>query len=224
MDPALLSLIAASAAFVGTHFLLSHPLRAPITGAIGERPFLGLYSLVALVTLGWMGHAFSAAPAPDLPSTGEVGWVIASLLTILALVLFLGSLRGNPALPDPTQQPNIPGEAKGVFAVTRHPMMWGFALWAVGHLALYWSVRTLIVAGAILFLALVGAHMQDRKKVKLLGERWAEWEAKTSYWPRLGELRSIGWQLWLLALVLWLVITFAHMPLGGIPAGVWRWV
>ena len=73
MDRALLSLGVASLAFVGMHFLLSHPLRAPITGRIGEGPFLGLYSLVAFATLGWMVLAFLAAPAPDLPGSGEIG-------------------------------------------------------------------------------------------------------------------------------------------------------
>ncbi|HZB69790.1 MAG TPA: NnrU family protein, partial [Sphingomicrobium sp.] len=44
----------ASAAFVGTHFLLSHPLREPLVRRVGAGPFQGLYSLVALVTFGWM--------------------------------------------------------------------------------------------------------------------------------------------------------------------------
>ena len=47
MDP-LLSLVAASTAFVGSHFALSHPLRAPLVGALGEAGFRVLYSLVAL--------------------------------------------------------------------------------------------------------------------------------------------------------------------------------
>ncbi len=223
MDPALLTLIVASAAFVGTHFLLSHPLRAPIVKATSEGPFLGLYSLVALATLWWMAHTFRAAPAPDLPGSGEAGWALASLLTIVALVLLLGSLRGNPAMPDPTLQPKIPAELRGVFAVTRHPMMWGIALWAVSHLILLWSWRTTIVATAILLLALLGAHLQDRKKERLLGERWTGWAAKTSYWPHWSRLGGAGWKLWLGALALWLMVTFAHMPIGGIPAGLWRW-
>ena len=49
MDP-LVSLAAASAAFVGSHFAMSHPLRAPLVATVGEKPFLGLYSLVALAT------------------------------------------------------------------------------------------------------------------------------------------------------------------------------
>ena len=33
-------------AFVGTHFLMSHPLRSPMVSALGERGFAGVYSLV----------------------------------------------------------------------------------------------------------------------------------------------------------------------------------
>jgi len=103
-------------------------------------------------------------------------------------------------------------------------MMWGFALWAVSHIVLWWSLRTLIVAAAVLFLALVGAHMQDRKKAARLGEGWTAWEAQTSYWPKWSRLSSAGAVLWLIALALWLLLTWAHIPSAGVPAGVWRWL
>lgn len=224
MHPALLSLIAASAALVGSHFLLSHPLRALITRRTGERAFLGLYSLVALACLWWMARAFRAAPAADLPGSGAGGWILASALTIVALVLVLGSLRGNPAMPDPAHQVAIPRRPKGVFAVTRHPMLWGFALWAVAHLLLAWSLRTTIVAMAILLLSLLGAHLQDWKKERLLGSAWDDWEAKTSYWPRLWLLPRAGPALWLGALALWLGATWLHRPIGGIAAGLWTYL
>jgi len=55
--------IAAAAAFVGTHFPLSHPLRKPIVGAVGNAAFLGIYSLVAAATISWLALAYRAAPA-----------------------------------------------------------------------------------------------------------------------------------------------------------------
>ena len=222
---ALVSLAAAGIALVGTHFALSHPLRAPLAGRIGEGAFLGLYSLVAAACLAWMVFAFRAAPAGDLGgATGEAGWVVATMLTLPALVLFLGSLWKNPALPSPGAAATIDREPTGVFAVTRHPMMWGFALWATAHIVLWWSWRTLIVAATILILALVGAHLQDRKKVALLGEAWTGWEAKTSYWPRWSKLFNAGAVLWLAAIALWLLVTWLHIPAGAAPAGVWRWL
>ena len=223
MDPALLSLTAASIAFVGTHFALSHPLRAPIVSRIGEKGFLPLYSLVAFATLGWMILAFRAAPPVDLPGTGDIGWIVATILTLPALLLFLGSLRGNPAFPNPTAPKPVTRAPTGVFAVTRHPMMWGFALWALSHIILWWSWRTVIVGATILFLALVGAQLQDRKKAALHGENWAGWATRTSYWPRWGQLLSAGVVLWLVTIALWLAITWAHIGAAGVPAGIWCW-
>jgi uncharacterized membrane protein len=224
VDPALLSLSAASIAFVGTHFALSHPLRAPLVARIGEKGFLPLYSVVALATFVWMILAFRAAPTADLPGSGEIGWIVATVLTLPALLLFLGSLRGNPAFPNPGAPKSIERAPTYVFAVTRHPMMWGFALWAISHIVLWWSWRTVIVGAAILFLALVGARMQDRKKAALLGENWAGWASATSYWPRWGRLFTAGAVLWLVTIALWLAITWAHIRAAGVPAGVWRWI
>ena len=224
MVSAIAPLLAASVAFVGTHFALSHPLRAPIVARIGEKGFLLLYSLVALTSFVWMVIAFRAAPAVDLPGSGDIGWAVATLLTLPALLLFLGSLSKNPALPNPGSAKPITRAPTGVFAVTRHPMMWGFALWAIAHIILWWSTRTLIVASAILLLALVGAYLQDRKKEALLGQSWTAWEAQTSYWPRWGELPGAGAILWLIALALWLVITWSHLHAAGVPAGIWRWL
>jgi uncharacterized membrane protein len=223
MDP-LTSLAAASTALVGTHFALSHPLRAPLVRSLGATGFLALYSLVAAACMAWMYFAFVAAPAGELGGSGEIGWIVASALTLPALVLFLGALKGNPALPGAGADKLAARNPAGVFAVTRHPMMWGFALWAVAHLVLWWSWRTNIVALAILVLALVGAHLQDRKKPAQLGEAWVGWEARTSFWPRWGSLFSVGIALWLLSIAAWLVITWWHIRAGGAPAGIWRWV
>ena len=224
MDP-LVSLAAASIALVGTHFALSHPLRATLVAKFGEGAFMGLYSLVAAACMVWIVIAFRAAPPADLGgATGQAGWIISTVVTLPALVLFLGSLSRNPALPNPGAVQIVSREPTGVFAVTRHPMMWGFALWALSHLVLWWSWRTTIVASAILILALVGARLQDRKKEVLMGRAWANWEAKTSYWPRWVRLPGAGIALWLAAIAVWLFVTWLHLPAGSAPAGVWWWL
>lgn len=224
MDPALTSLIAASITFVGTHFALSHPLRAPLVRLLGATGFMALYSLVALAAMAWMAFSFRAAGGELLGGSGKLGWIVASVLTLPAILLLLGSFVGNPALPAPGAEKAARREPRGVFRVTRHPMMWSFALWAISHLALWWSWRTNVVALAILVLALLGAHLQDRKKREVMGEAWSAWETKTSYWPRWRSLASAGWAWWLAALVGWLVLTYAHIHAAGVPAGIWRWL
>ncbi|MDD3800281.1 MAG: NnrU family protein [Novosphingobium sp.] len=227
MDPALISLLAASIAFVGSHFVMSHPLRMPLAEKLGNKGFLALYSLVSLATFAWMVQAFRAAygiGAPAWNGQTDPAWGLASLLTLLALVLFLGSLKGNPAAPDVLPARIAAATPRGVYAVTRHPMMWSFALWAVAHILVMPTPRSIILAGAMLVLALLGAHMQDRKKEILLGAAWKGWEGQTSYWPQWARLARAGWGLWTLALVLWLAITWLHFLGAGINAGIWRWI
>lgn len=226
MDP-LTSLIAANVAFVGGHFVLSHPLRGPLVGTLGEKGFLGLYSLFSLATFAWIVLAFQAL-GPGGPvlwdGQGTAPWIIASLLTVLATALLLGSLRGNPALPQTGADAIAQARATGVFAVTRHPMMWAIGIWAVAHVLVMPNPRTLVTAGSMGVLALVGAALQDGKKRKLLGEAWTRWEAQTSYWPRLGALGGIGIGLWIAAIVAWLLFTWLHIVLAYVPAGLWRWI
>jgi uncharacterized membrane protein len=103
-------------------------------------------------------------------------------------------------------------------------MMWGVALWALAHALVSPTPRVLVLMAAMAVLALLGAHLQDRKKAALLGKAWAGWQAKTSYWPRLAALAKVSPVLWLVAIVAWLAVTRAHLPMMHVPAGVWRWV
>lgn len=220
--------IAAAVAFVGTHFLLSHPLRAPLVARIGANGFMGVYSLVAAVTLIWLALAYRAAPVtPMLWPVGDTLWAFATAVMLVASVLLMGSLVGNPALPGAVAAPKA---ARGVFAISRHPMMWAFALWGAVHIAVYPVAANIVVALAIIVLALAGAHLQDRKKEALQPDTWPEWERRTSYVPfaaiASGRARLGGVGMHALAggLVVWLAATWAHLPLAGWAAGVWRWL
>jgi len=221
----------AAVAFVGTHFLLSHALRRPLVAAVGEKGFSGIYSLVAFATLIWMVLAYRAAPttAPAWP-VADVLWIIVTVVMLLASVLLAGSLVRNPALPTVGAPPVVPDEARGVYAITRHPMMWAFALWGLCHIAIYPVTKNIIVSGAIVTLSLVGASLQDRKKESLQPDLWRAWEARTSYWPfvaitagrarlgRFGAFALLG------GLVIWLAATWLHEPAAGWAAGIWRWI
>jgi uncharacterized membrane protein len=214
----------ASAAFVGTHFLLSHPLRASVVARLGEKGFALLYTVIALATLFAMwwtyGAAAFVAPAP-LWDAGQAGWIAATLLMWLGAILFVGSLRRNPAFPRPGRLVQSIERARGVFAITRHPMNWGFAIWALVHIIANPTLASLIVSAAILILAIGGSVGQDIKKERALGEVWREWQARTSFVP-FG--RGLAWPdvfAFVGGTALWLAATFAHGALGYRPAGVW---
>ncbi len=221
--------LVAAVAFVGTHFLLSHPLRASLVRALGEKGFLLLYSIVAFATLGWLAMAYRAAPAEaPLWPVGDGLWAVGTVVMLAGSILFMGSLIRNPAMPE-AKTDSAP-EAHGVFAITRHPMMWGFALWGLVHILVFPDPSNIVLAGAMIVLALVGAHMQDRKKQALQPDFWREWERRTSYWPfaAVASGRATVGKIGMHALgggfVVWLAASWAHLPLAGWPAGVWRWI
>ncbi|HEX8388123.1 MAG TPA: NnrU family protein [Sphingomonas sp.] len=220
----------AAAAFVGSHLALSHPLRAPLTGVLGARGFLLVYTLVATASLGWLIAAYRYGTIqPLLWPVGDALWAAASLMTLAGSVLFMGSLHRNPAFPSVDRAPEPPREARGVYAVTRHPMMWGFALWGAAHVLVYPAPAQIVLAGSIALLALVGSALQDRKK-RRAEPGWRAWEARTGFWPfaaiRQGRARFGGFGGHALGggVVLWLVATWSHWPLAGWAAGIWRWV
>lgn len=223
------NVVVAAIAFVGTHFLLSHPLRRPLVRLAGEKGFLGLYSVIALATFVWLAFAYRAAPE-QLPlwPVGDVAWAIGTIVMLVGSILFMGSLVRNPALPE-AKTDNVP-EARGVFAITRHPMMWGFALWGAVHILVFPEPSNIVLSAAIIILALVGAHFQDRKKQQLQPDFWPEWERRTSYLPfaaiAAGRARigKIGMHALAGGITVWLVATWAHFPLAGWPAGIWRWI
>ena len=179
----LTSLILASTAFVGTHFAMSHPLRAGMVARLGPSGFMGVYSLVSFATLLWMIFAFRAAHAAGAPylwDAGDAGWIIGSLLLWLGSILLVGSFVRNPAFPTPGAAVTRIGEPVAVFRITRHPMLWGFILWAVTHAIVAPSAPSLVLVAAIFILALGGAYGQDRKKERLIGDPWREWDASAS--------------------------------------------
>jgi uncharacterized membrane protein len=223
----LTTVAAASVAFVGSHFILSHPLRLPIVRAIGETGFQILYAVVAFATLGWLFFAYRAAPVGEpLWPVGYGLWGLATLVMLFASILLMGSLVRNPALPGGARVDT----ARGVFAITRHPMMWAFALWGFCHIAIFPTPKNIVVCCAVIVLALVGSALQDAKKSRAQPDFWPQWRRKTSFFPfaavAAGHSRLGGFGLHAIlgGVVIWLAATWAHIPLSGWPAGIWRWL
>lgn len=206
-------------AFVGLHFLLSHPLRAPLVGRLGEKGFQGFYSVQSLLTFGLMIYSYRAiGREPPVWTAGEWVWAVAVLVMLLGAILFVGSFLGNPALPGAKlDRGKVPA---GVFAITRHPMMWGFATWAAVHLAVIGTAKAMVFDGALIFLAIAGSIGQDAKKEKLMGERFHEWAAQTAFVPFSRGLAWPGTAAFVGGTLLFLVATWLH----PFPVGIWRWI
>ena len=215
------SLALATLAFVATHLALSHPLREALVRRLGERGFLGLYSLIAFATLGWMVLAWRSIPEPSPAWIAPYWWwPVASAIMLFASILLVGSLAGNPAFPRAGAPLRDIGPPRGVFSITRHPMNWSFMLWAAVHASVAGSARNLIVAVGIFVLGLAGSIGQDRKKTRLVGEPWRQWQARTSFVPFAALLHgrarwrdaAPGWIALIGGLAFWAAATSYHVP------------
>jgi uncharacterized membrane protein len=108
--------------------------------------------------------------------------------------------------------------------ITRHPFLWGFAIWAVAHLLVTGDLASLIFFGALLLLAIVGPGSIDAKRKRAFGAQWMRFAESTSSVPFLAisqgrntlELAEIGWWRVAIALVLYAVFLGAHSWLFGV--------
>jgi len=182
MDP-IAHLVLATLVFLATHFFTSTPVRGPLVQAIGERVYLGAYTLVSFLTIGWMVWAYLRAPFQPL---WEIPGVKLWPLVVMPFSLILvsaGVMTRNPTAVG--QAAVLKGEdcARGILRITRHPVMWGIALWAAVHLVARGDLASLVFFGGFLVLALAGTALIDARKADALGEEWARFAAVTSNVP-----------------------------------------
>jgi len=212
MTPTLM-LALASAAFLATHFVSSTPLRAALVAKTGEWPYVGLYSAVAVLTLGWMAWAFAQAPREALFSGfREISFV----LMPIAFVLLACGFGRNPTLVGADKLLKSEEPARGMIRVTRHPIMWGFMLWAAAHILARGDVKALIFFGTFLLVAGIGTLAMDARK--RANPDWARFAAVTSHIPFAAIVqgrnrivwREIGWLRPLIGLAAFFAVLSFH--------------
>jgi len=73
--------------------------------------------------------------------------------------------------------------ARGMMRITRHPFLWGIALWALVHLMINGDLASLILFGSLLMLAVAGTLSIDAKRRRNFGEQWSKFAEGTSNIP-----------------------------------------
>ena len=218
----------ATALFVGSHFLLSSTaIRGTITARTGLWPFLSVYSVIAIASLIWMIWAYVHAPYIELwPQTRWARW-LPSLVMPLALILMAhGYAAPNPTMVGQQTRASARDPAPGILKITRHPIMWGIALWALSHIPVNGDVAALILFGGVALLALGGAAHLDHRRRTTQPDGWQRFADATSYTPFVAviagrarcSLADYDWTRLLIALVAFGVLLFLHGWLTGVPA------
>ncbi len=211
-------LLAALAVFLAVHAVPAiRPLRARLIAISGERTYIAAFSAVSLGLVVWLGVAYSQAPYVELWSyRPEFKWLallampIACVLAVAGLTsrnpfsLGAGYTKFNPARP-------------GIVRVTRHPAVWGLALWSVVHIPINGDAASVILFGLLSVLGIAGPRSLDAKRKRAMGEiEWAEMAARVESVSLSAGLRQIGALRMLAGLALYGALLFAHEPVIGI--------
>ncbi len=225
MTGSLVELLLAAVAFAGGHVLLSSaPVRGPLARALGEWPFVGLYSAISLGLFVWLVGAYGDAPLVELWAAPTGVKHVALGVMVVASVLVAGG--ATPA--SPTGVPLKPAAAgaplPGIFKVTRHPILWGIGLWAVVHAMANGDLASLIFFGSLGLLALGGTVLIDRKKRTTMGGDWRAFAGATSNVPFAAiatgrtrvSLQEIGYGRLVAGLVLYMVLLLGHEAVIGV--------
>lgn len=224
-------LILATLVFVGSHLLLSAtPVRRPLVAVLGRGGFIACYSAVALASFAWMCLTYRRAPFVDFwPLEGWMYGLSIAVTLVAAVLLASGYLAPNPAsvIGGPAAAPG--NAATGILAVTRHPVLWAIALWALAHMLVTGDAASLIFFSAIAGLALLGARHIDARRDLDGGAEWIRFREKTSLVPFAAMIRGravfrpvdLGWRQIVIGLVLWIVLVQTHEWVIGVIVAPW---
>ena len=114
--------------------------------------------------------------------------------------------------------------AHGILRITRHPFLWGVALWSAGHLLVNGERFAVMLFGALGLMVLFGTRSIDRKGRARDPDGWGRFEQVSSNVPfaaiaqgrnnlRFGEM---GWRV-LAGLAVVALLAWAHPMLFGTP-------
>lgn len=218
----------AALVFLGLHILPAINARGWVIKKMGDPAYMGLFSLASVLGFAWMIAAYNNAPdAEPLWITGDaIRWFTVALMLFVFVLVVAGVTTRNPSMVMGGDALKTSKPWAGIFAITRHPLMWGIAIWAALHLLNRPTMVSLLFFGTLGMLAVGGSKLQENRKRKELGDAWKAFEEQTSFMPFAGiidgsakfHLADIGsWRL-AAATALWAFMLYAHGFILGAPA------
>ncbi|OIQ45093.1 MAG: hypothetical protein BM558_05365 [Roseobacter sp. MedPE-SW] len=128
--------------------------------------------LVLGILLWWGAHLFKRLAPGMRASMGDKGKGLVAIAIVASVVLMVLGYRSAESFELGLYPPFLrhinnllvllalyftsPGPSKGaIFYKMRHPMLFGFSLWAIAHLLVNWDPASFVLFGGLLIWALV---------------------------------------------------------------------
>lgn len=214
-------LIAAAVFFLVLHLLVAGTrLRDAIVRGIGEQTYLGAFSVASVAGIVWLAISYNSATELGTDLLWDLGPGVRHLGTVVIAVAVIFAVSGL-LTPNPTavgMEAAATREVTGILRITRHPFLWGVALWAAFHLAANGDAASVVFFGTFLVLAVAGTVSIDAKRARKMATGWIEFAGRTSNVPfvailagrnslKLGELITFRQAI---AILVFLILLFAH--------------
>ena len=181
----MISIGLAAVFFVGLHLLVAGTgLRDRLVRGLGEPLYLGAFSVAAAVGITWLCAAWAGTPAAAPAWNGAplrpVVWV---LMFVAFQFVAIGLTTSSPTMTGGEDKLEAGAPARGILRITRHPFLWGVALWGACHVAVNSDPASLLFFGSLGLLAILGPPSIDAKRRRKHGESWERFAAATSSVP-----------------------------------------
>ncbi len=216
----------AALVFVALHLLPALKTREWVISRIGDPAYMGLFSLASTLGFAWMIYAYRNAPASlPLYETGPgLKWFTVVMMLIPFIFVISGTTSRNPSSMLGKDALKTPYRWTGIFAITRHPVMWAIAIWACLHLANRPDATSALLFVPLGILAIAGSLRQEIRKREEFGDDWDTFASQTSFVPFAGilsgkaklQLRDLGpWKI-VTAVGFWIVVLAFHQAIIGV--------
>lgn len=183
----------AYAVFVLAHMVPARPVvRRHLAGWLGERVYLLVYTLVSLLVLVWLFAA--TADAPRLVLWRAPGWsyiVLPAVMLAACLLISFGAFARNP-FSIASRARGFDPARPGIAGLTRHPVLWAFALWAGFHVIVTGTLAHTLLFGGFAVFAWAGMLALDGRARRRAGDDWSHLSRHTSLLLSKALIRGAG--------------------------------
>ena len=213
-------------------FFISHiiPVRPAIREwliyRIGKTIYLAGYSVLSIVLFGWLIVAADRAPYVAVWNFSPWQlWLPNIAMPIACLLFAFGTVAPNPLSIASSNNDAYEPDHPGIAGVTRHPVLWAAALWAIAHAVPNGDLAHILLFGLFGVFSFLGMLAIDARNRRVLGTaEWRRLSRNTSLAPLTAlvggrwrpSFEKINWLRLAAAIGLYVGLLVLHRPVIGV--------
>jgi uncharacterized membrane protein len=184
------------------------------------------YSVLSIVLFGWLIVAADRAPYVAVWNFSPWQlWLPNIAMPIACLLIVFGMVAPNPLSIASYNNDAFKPDHPGIAGVTRHPVLWAAALWAIAHAVPNSDLAHIVLFGLFGVFSLLGMLAVDARNRRVLGTaEWRRLSRNTSLVPLAAlaggrwrpSFTKINWLRLATATGLYIGLLALHRPVIGV--------